>query len=192
METVRAEKREGLCHYLIGVILGAVPQCSHQLDKDGRLPLHLASDPTTLHVLKKNTRYELVYDIWKAYPEAASVVDPLTGLPPFAMAARDPDEGKEFDFKVCDRVTQKREIDESITSSFFLLRQYPEILSEYDVSNANPGLTLNQIIKGGSGIESDDKSNAKRRKSSGHGINLSIGMSYERYCQLKEDLSDSD
>ena len=74
METVRAEKREGLCHYLIGVILGAVPQCSHQLDKDGRLPLHLASDPTTLHVLKKNTRYELVYDIWKAYPEAASVL----------------------------------------------------------------------------------------------------------------------
>jgi hypothetical protein len=65
-----------------------------------RLPLHLASDPTALHVLKKNTRYELVYDIWKAYPEAASVVDPLTGLPPFAMAARDPDEGKEFDFKV--------------------------------------------------------------------------------------------
>ena len=86
METVRAEKREGLCHYLIGVILGAVPQCSHQLDKDGRLPLNLASDPTTLQVLEKNTRYELVYDIWKAYPEAASVVDPLTSLPPFALA----------------------------------------------------------------------------------------------------------
>ena len=92
MKTVRAEEREGLCHYLIGVILGAVPQCSHQLDKDGRLPLHLASDPTTLQVLEKNTRYELVYDIWKAYPEAASVTDPLTGLPPFAMAARQ--EGK--------------------------------------------------------------------------------------------------
>jgi len=192
MAPVKAEDQEGYCHSLIKIILGAVPRCARQLDKDGRLPLHLASDPTTLHVLKRNSRYELVRNIWKAYPEAASVIDNLTGLPSFALAARDSNEGKELDFKeMCDRVTENREIDESITSSFFLLRQYPEILSEYDVSNSNPGITLNQIIKGGSGIESDDKSNAKRQKSSGHGINLSIGMSYERYCQLKEDLSDS-
>jgi len=195
MAPVKAEDRERFCHNLIEIILRAVPECARQLDKDGRLPLQIASDPTTLHVLKRNSRYELVRNIWKAYPEAASVIDPLTSLPSFALAARDSNEGKELDFKeMCDRVTENREIDESITSSFFLLRQYPEILSEYDVSNSNPGITLNQIIKGGSGIESDDKSNsnAKRQKSSGHGINLSIGMSYERYCQLKEDLSDSD
>jgi len=194
MAPVKAEDRERFCHNLIEIILRAVPECARQLDKDGRLPLQIASDPTTLHVLKRNSRYELVRNIWKAYPEAASVIDNLTGLPSFALAARDSNEGKELDFKeMCDRVTENREIDESITSSFFLLRQYPEILSEYDVSNSNPGITLNQIIKGGSGIESDDKSNsnAKRQKSSGHGINLSIGMSYERYCQLKEDLSDS-
>lgn len=163
--------------------------------KDGRLPLHLASDPTTLQVLEKNTRYELVYDIWKAYPEAASVTDPLTSLPPFALAARQG--GKKP--SLAERIEMNLpNVDDSISSSFFLLRQYPEILSEYDVSNSNPDMTLSQIIKGRRGIKSssdldidDDNSNAKRQKSSGLGINLTNDMSYERFCQLKE-LNDSD
>jgi len=194
MAPVKAEDRERFCHNLIEIILGAVPQCARQLDKDGRLPLQIASDPTTLDVLKRNSRYELVQEIWKAYPEAASIIDPMTSLPPFALAARQG--GKKP--SLAERIEKNLpDVDDSISSSFFLLRQYPEILSEYDVSNANPGLTLNQIIKGRRDNNSsdsdidDDKSKAKRQKSSGHGINLSIGMSYKRYCQLKE-LHDSD
>ena len=52
-----------------------------------------------------------------------------TGLLPFALAARYPDEGYDFNTVLLD---SRLGNDDSLTSSFFLLRQYPEIISEYN------------------------------------------------------------
>lgn len=125
--TVNAEfqDRERCCHAIIWFILEVAPQCARQLNKEGRLPLHVAADPQTVQVSKSNPRINLVRDIWKVYPDAVGIVDQLTGLLPLALAVRGPDTNEERDFIM----GNDRQIDEGLSSSYFLLRQYPEILS---------------------------------------------------------------
>ena len=129
LSTSRPNKHT-LAQKFIGLIVGAVPKCARQLDNEGRLPLHIVSDPETQQY-PRNTGLDIVRDIWKAYPEALYIPDRKTGLPPFALAARGPDDTLEF----C-ALTRRMDKDDGLTSSFFLLRQYPEILSEYGMGGS--------------------------------------------------------
>ena len=127
--------RNGDLHDLtIQLILKHAPQCAQQYNNEGLLPLHIAADPQRV-VLKESKRLNLVSMIWKAYPDAADIVDKNTGLPPFALAARG-SVMKEFtsgrisvgDF--LDTISNKRD---AVSTSFFLLRRHPDILSEYNI-----------------------------------------------------------
>ena len=128
------------CHSLIEVILNAVPQCAKQTDGNGRLPLHIVSDPETLTVSPYNGRgrIDLVHTIWKAYPDAVGVADKMTGLPPFLLAARGPHEKLSL-AKRLGRICHFN--DDSLSSSFFLLKQYPEIIADYSVEGSEEKVT---------------------------------------------------
>ena len=148
MDTLTTDWKRGVLHDVaMQLILKHVPQCAQQYNDEGLLPLHIAADPQRL-VLDENKRLNLVSMIWKAYPDAADKVDKNTGLPPFALAARGKDESgtveadekckykTDGDFfehlgKMLDRLEAGKKV--TLSSSFFLLRQHPEILSEYNI-----------------------------------------------------------
>ena len=129
-------------HSLIGAILNAVPKCAKQTDGNGRLPLHIVSDPETLTVsvrcFNDYRRIDLVHDIFKAYPDAVGVADKMTGLPPFLLAARGPHEKLSL-AKRLGRICHFN--DDSLSSSFFLLKQYPEIIADYSVEGSEEKVT---------------------------------------------------
>ena len=102
---------------IMAVIMKHATQCAQQFNDEGLLPLHLAANLVRVN-LHDSIRVDLVNMIWNAYPEAVGITDKSTCLPPFALAARD----KEV-------VTGS-----SLSSSFFLLKQHPEIISEYILS----------------------------------------------------------
>ena len=104
---------------VMSVIMKHAPQCARQCNDEGLLPLHLAADLQRVPDLYDSSRVKLVSIIWNAYPEAVGIVEKSTGLPPFALAARD----------------KKVVIGSTLSSSFFLLKQHPEIISEYIVSS---------------------------------------------------------
>eukprot|EP00984_Skeletonema_dohrnii_P019249 scaffold9166_cov123-Skeletonema_dohrnii-CCMP3373.AAC.3 len=56
------------------------PNVVQTVDKDKRLPLHYAADSST-------ASFEVVMEVFKAYKDAASMRDPMTGLFPFQLAA---------------------------------------------------------------------------------------------------------
>jgi len=56
------------------------PNVVQTVDKDKRLPLHCAADSST-------ASFEVVMEVFKAYKDAASIRDPMTGLFPFQLAA---------------------------------------------------------------------------------------------------------
>ena len=109
---------EHLC-LVMSVIMKHAPQCAQQFNDEGLLPLHLAADLVRVN-LHDSIRVDLVNMIWNAYPEAVGIIDKSTSLPPFALAARDKD------VVIGSSST--------LSSSFFLLRQHPEIISDYIVS----------------------------------------------------------
>ena len=57
------------------------------VDGDGRITLHYAAASSSSPVSVERARPESIEQILKAYPEGASVVDPVTGLYPFMLAA---------------------------------------------------------------------------------------------------------
>ena len=90
-----------------------------QKDKKGRLPLHTISNIATS--CTDSDRLALVAVVWKAYPEAASILDPVRGIPPFALPVRGAEEGEPyypFNYRY------------GLSSAFVLLRENPDILSK--------------------------------------------------------------
>ena len=144
MDTLTTDWKRGAFHDVaMQLILKHVPQCAQQYNDEGLLPLHIAADPQRL-VLDENKRLNLVSMIWKAYPDAADIVDKNTGLPPFALAARGKDEFGKVEAKKKSKYNKEGDLIEhfdrfeaaneaTLSSSFFLLRQHPEILSGYIV-----------------------------------------------------------
>eukprot|EP00984_Skeletonema_dohrnii_P014955 scaffold6403_cov128-Skeletonema_dohrnii-CCMP3373.AAC.6 len=76
------------------------PNVVQTVDKDKRLPLHYAADSST-------ASFEVVMEVFKAYKDAASIRDPMTGLFPFQLAASN----------------------DNVESSFSLLLANPNIVS---------------------------------------------------------------
>ena len=140
MDTLTTDWKRGAFHDVaMQLILKHVPQCAQQYNDEGLLPLHIAADPQRL-VLDENKRLNLVSMIWKAYPDAADIVDKNTGLPPFALAARGKDEFGKVEAKKKSKYNKEGDLIEHFDRfeaandcSFFLLRQHPEILSGYIV-----------------------------------------------------------
>ena len=140
MDTLTTDWKRGAFHDVaMQLILKHVPQCAQQYNDEGLLPLHIAADPQRL-VLDENKRLNLVSMIWKAYPDAADIVDKNTGLPPFALAARGKDEFGKVEANKKSKYNKEGDLIEHFDRfeaandcSFFLLRQHPEILSGYIV-----------------------------------------------------------
>ena len=61
-------------------ILKDHPDLVRRIDSDGRITLHYA-------VGSSSTSYEAIMDVFEAYPQGASIVDPVTKLFPFMLAA---------------------------------------------------------------------------------------------------------
>ena len=136
----------GFLNCILKIILKHAPKSAQLLNDQGRLPLHVVSDAQERRI-KDSDRLDLVNIIWNAYPEAAEKLDRKTGLPPFALAARQEEEGPKHDDTrgVNELDMMIRSIippEESISSSFFLLRQQPDIILNYIVSGDNTGSTL--------------------------------------------------
>jgi len=111
--------------YIIVAILKHAPQCAQQVNVEGVLPLHLVCNPNRVN-LHDDQRVKLVRSIWEAYPEASEVVDHCEGLPPFAVAAISTyEEWPQGLEKTCPLYDPS-----DISSSFFLLRENPAILSK--------------------------------------------------------------
>ena len=100
------------------LILKIAPQFAKQKDHDGRLPLHLAADSVRVPIQDKQERLSLVQTIWEAYPDAANDIDKETKLPAFALPSR---------FEAGGNVPEY--FDDGTSSTFFLLRQRPEMLA---------------------------------------------------------------
>ena len=103
---------------MIETILNIAPQCAEQKDHDGCLPLHLAADSVRVPIQDKQWRLSLVQTIWEAYPDAANDIDEETKLPAFALPSRLEDDGNVPEY-----------FDDGTSSTFFLLRQRPEMLA---------------------------------------------------------------
>ena len=112
--------------FLVDTILRLVPKCAQQENLQGLLPLHLAADFQGPYI-RAHERLSLVRTIWQAYPEAANVIDKKHLLPPFALPARGE---REKDRCRYDSYFPEEDPEYSGTSTtFFLLRQQPEMLS---------------------------------------------------------------
>ena len=103
---------------MIETILNIAPQCAEQKDHDGCLPLHLAADSVRVPIQDKQWRLSLVQTIWEAYPDAANDIDEETKLPAFALPSRLEDDRNIPEY-----------FDDGTSSTFFLLRQRPEMLA---------------------------------------------------------------
>ncbi|KAL9180894.1 hypothetical protein ACHAXT_009699 [Thalassiosira profunda] len=115
---------------MVEMMVEIAPKCARLIGSDGRSMLHIAADsaePTQR--VSDSRRLNLVRAVWEAYPDAANIVDKKTALPPFALAARE-EEREDMNGR-----KRRRDIwsegECSISSSFFLLREAPDILSEY-------------------------------------------------------------
>jgi len=104
--------------FMIETILNIAPQCAEQKDHEERLPLHHAADSVRVPIQDKQERLSLVQTIWEAYPDAANDIDKETKLPAFALPSR-----LEADGNV------PKYYDDGTSSTFFLLRQRPEMLA---------------------------------------------------------------
>ena len=138
----------GFLGCILKIVLKHAPRSAQLVNDEGRLPLHIVSDSKERN-FKDSDRLDLVSIIWNAYPEAAETVDSNTGLPPFALAARQEEGGPKNENHSSIReaflnndhrraeALQKfsRAVgsgtEESISSSFFLLSRHPGILSDY-------------------------------------------------------------
>jgi len=112
---------------ILKIVLKHAPKSAQLVNKEGRLPLHIVSDAQRRR-FEDSDRLDLVKIIWNAYPEAAEAVDSKTGLPPFALAASKEEEGpkRRGSEDSLDRILNMMiPIEESLSSSFFLLRQQP-------------------------------------------------------------------
>lgn len=114
-------------NFIIKTILKHAPQCARQFNDDGLLPLHIAADSQQVKDLTDKDRLNLVRIIWNTYPEAAEVIEKTTALPPFALAVRSKDKEAEEEEEELRIETEHQ----SLSTSFFLLKQFPEVLSEY-------------------------------------------------------------
>ena len=161
--------------FIFKAIMRNVPQCAQQLNDEGLLPLHLASDPNRIN-LHDSHRVDLVRAIWEAYPEASEVVDESTGLPPFALAARrmhktwpkkHPSEDDDSEFS------------SDISISFFLLRENPEILSKYIGSSQQFDPILDILEAKLYEKKCEAAQQAKRHKSSGGTCNWRFRKPWE-------------
>ena len=103
--------------FMIETILNIAPRCAEQRDHDGRLPLHHAADSVRVPIQDKQERLSLVQTIWEAYPDAANDIDEETKLPAFALPSRFEADGN-----------VPKYYDDGTSSTFFLLRQRPEML----------------------------------------------------------------
>mmetsp|Transcript_35818 Transcript_35818/g.61072 ORF Transcript_35818/g.61072 Transcript_35818/m.61072 type:complete len:540 (-) Transcript_35818:262-1881(-) len=108
--------------FLLQTILRIAPLCAKQRDDYGLLPLHVAANPQRVRYTSRHKyehRLSVLNVILKAYPEALSVIDSETGLPPFALPVL-----HENKYKNRGLVQHL-----SLSSTYFLLRQQPDMLS---------------------------------------------------------------
>ena len=131
----------GFLSCILKIVLKHAPKSAQLVNKEGRLPLHVVSDYNERH-FKDSDRLDLVSIILNAHPEATETLDSITGLPPFALAARKEEGGpkkqKTSSYREACFKNREDELDrmlsmvfaneEPISSSFFLLRQQPDIL----------------------------------------------------------------
>ena len=106
--------------FIVETILRIAPQCAKQKNETGLLPLQIVADTERRPYIRDKDRIALVGTIWKAYPDALSIIDNVSGLPPFTLPAVREDSP----------YTQRVNAHAGLSSSYFLLRQQPEILSE--------------------------------------------------------------
>jgi len=105
--------------FIVETILRIAPQCAKQKNETGLLPLQIVADTERRPYIRDKDRIALVGTIWKAYPDALSIIDNVSGLPPFTLPVREDSP-----------YTQRVNAHAGLSSSYFLLRQQPEILSE--------------------------------------------------------------
>ena len=125
------------------MVLQYAPRSAQLRNDEGRLPLHIVSDAQGIRLTDEN-RLNLLRIVWNAYPDAAEKLDGKSGLPPFALAVRGEDEDtiKEYTkynpdlvkIDEMDRRLKRLGVKDvcytiSLSSSFFLLRQQPDIIS---------------------------------------------------------------
>jgi len=138
---------------ILKIVLKHAPRSAQLVNKEGRLPLHIVSDAQGRR-FTDNDRLDLVSVIWNAYSDAAEAIDGKTGLHPFALAVRGEDEDtiketakynpelvrfEEMYRGFSDLLGMDLNHTTSLSSSFFLLRQQPDIISNYIVSGENAG-----------------------------------------------------
>ena len=76
----RREDRTVVPSLHVRKILKDHPDLVRRIDSDGRITLHYA-------VGSSSTSYEAIMDVFEAFPQGASITDPVTGLSPFMLAA---------------------------------------------------------------------------------------------------------
>jgi len=148
----------GFLSCILKIVLKHAPKSAQLVNKEGRLPLHVVSDYNERH-FKDSDRLDLVSIILNAYPEATETLDGKSGLPPFALASRKEEGGpkkqktspmREAFFKddaFAKMLSMVVAFEEPISSSFFLLRQQPDIISNYIVSGDDTGSTFSPVAK---------------------------------------------
>lgn len=107
-------------------LLKALEQSSRICTRNGELPIHLA--------LKHGSASDVVMTLWRAYKDAALVVDKSTGLYPFQLAAAAPCFGGHYftSNRSKKRRNANKNADEHIRElemSYFFLRERPEVIT---------------------------------------------------------------
>ena len=131
---------------ILEIVLKHAPRSAQLRNDEGRLPLHIVSDAQGKRLTDEN-RLDLLRIVWNAYPDAAEKLDGKTSLPPFALAVRGKDEETVKEYtqnanpdaikfeKMFSGLGDMFDMDfsytTSLSSSFFLLKQHPDILEEY-------------------------------------------------------------
>ena len=113
--------------FIVELILRLVPQCAEMKDSKGLLPLHIVADSQRNNFITANKRLSLVHTIWEAYPEAANTMDNEYNLPAFALPVRGKGEKDPYSYNGDDKYDDPEYT--GMSSTFFLLRQQPEMLS---------------------------------------------------------------
>ena len=113
--------------FIVELILRLVPQCAEMKDSKGLLPLHIVADAQRNNFITANKRLSLVRSIWEAYPEAANTMDNEYNLPAFALPVRGKGEKGPYSYNRDDNHDDPEYT--GMSSTFFLLRQQPEMLS---------------------------------------------------------------
>ena len=111
---------------IVDAVLIALPQAARLVNDECLLPLHVIADSARLDQTMTDVEgLDLVRIIWKAYayPEAVEVMDKHSRVAPFLLPLRDERDNKDETWCWYERPPVH-----SLSSTFFLLQQMPEMI----------------------------------------------------------------